>query len=179
MAAGTVTCYGFTMKEIAMRALAALLGMAMVAGCADTNEDGTTVTTSEGEATIDDTGNGEVRITSKDGASVTIDQRGGNKAQWPDGFNPYPGATVTSDIAMGGGKKSGKIITFTASDSPADVAQFYRRQAEAAGFAIEMEMSVNGGKMLAGVKPDGTGFAINASADGDGTEASLTVGMGR
>jgi hypothetical protein len=162
-----------------MRILAVLLTVSLLAACSDASEEGTTVTTPDGEVTIDDTENGEVRITSKDGQSVTIDQRGGNDAQWPDGFDPYPGATVTSDIAMGGGSGSGKIIAFTSTDPPQEVADFFRRQAEEAGFEIEMEMSVNEGKMVAGEKPDGTGFAINASADEEGTSASLTVGRGR
>ncbi len=162
-----------------MRALPLLLTVSLLAACSDSSEDGTAVVTSEGAVVIDDTDNSAVRITSKDGESVTVDQRGGNDAQWPEGFESYPGATVTSDIAMGGSRGSGKIIAFTSADTPGEVAEFYRRQAEQAGFAIEMEMSVNEGKMLAGEKPDGTGFAINASVSEDGTEASLTVGMGR
>lgn len=162
-----------------MRAIAALLTISLLSACSDAGEDGAAVATPDGDVTIDDTANGEVRITSKDGQSVTIDQRGGNDAQWPEGFDPYPGATVTSDIAMGGDSGSGKIIAFTSDESPQRVADFFRRQAEAAGFEIEMEMSVNGGRMVAGEKPDGTGFAINASAEGDGTSASLTVGRTR
>lgn len=162
-----------------MRSLALVLSLSLLAACSDAGEDGTTVTTPDGEVTIDDTENGEVRITSKDGRSVSIDQRGGNDAQWPDGFDPYPGATVTSDIAMGGDSGSGKIIAFTSTDSPEEVADFYRLQAEEAGFEIEMELSVNDGRMIAGEKPDGTGFAINASAAEEGTSASLTVGRGR
>ncbi|GGA01246.1 hypothetical protein GCM10010923_07400 [Blastomonas marina] len=162
-----------------MRVTAALLAVSLLAACSDAGEDGTKVTTPEGEVTIDDTENGDVRITSKDGKSVSIDQRKGNDAQWPKGFAPYPGATVTSDIAMGGDSGSGKIIAFTSDDTPQQVADFYRRQAEAAGFEIEMELSVNDGRMVAGEKSDGTGFAINASADEEGTSASLTVGRSR
>lgn len=162
-----------------MRAIAILLTVSMLAACSEASEDETTVTTAGGEVTIDDTERGDIRITSKDGQSVTVDQRGGNDAQWPEGFDPYPGATVTSDIAMGGESGSGKIIAFTSDDTPAEVAEFYRRQAEAAGFAIEMELTTDGGTMLAGERPDGTGFAINASADEGGTSASLTVGRGR
>jgi len=80
---------------------------------------------------------------------------------------------------MGGDSGSGKIIAFTSDDTPQQVADFYRRQAEAAGFEIEMELSVNDGRMVAGEKSDGTGFAINASADEEGTSASLTVGRSR
>lgn len=162
-----------------MRPIALVLSLSLLAACSERSEEGTTVATPEGEVTIDDTDNGGVRITSKDGQSVSVDRREGNDAQWPRGFDPYPGATVTSDIAMGGDSGSGKIIAFTSDDSPQEVADFYRRQAEAAGFEIEMEMSVNDGRMVAGEKPDGTGFAINASADEDGTSASLTVGRSR
>lgn len=162
-----------------MRSLVLALPLLLLTACSDASEDGTTVTTPDGEITIDDTDNGEVRITSKDGRSVSIDQRGGNEAQWPDGFDPYPGATVTSDIAMGSDSGAGKIIAFTSADTPQEVADFFQRQAEEAGFEIEMELSVNDGRMVAGEKPDGTGFAINASADEEGTSASLTVGRSR
>ncbi len=162
-----------------MRAIAVLLTVSMLVACSDASEDAATLTAPDGEVTIDDTERGDIRITSKDGASVTVDQRGGNDAQWPEGFDPYPGATVTSDIAMGGEGRAGKIIAFTSSDAPAVVADFYRRQAEAAGFEIEMELTVNEGRMLAGERTDGTGFAINASADEGGTSASLTVGRSR
>ena len=162
-----------------MRLVAALLTVSLLAACADADREGGTVATQEGEVMIDDTENGAVRITSKDGRSIAIDRRGGNKAQWPDGFAPYPGATVTSDIAMGSDSGAGKIIAFTTSDQPKDVADFYRRQAEAAGFDIDMEITVDEGQMVAREKANGTGFAINASAKDGGTSASLTVGRGR
>ncbi|MXP09919.1 hypothetical protein [Pseudoblastomonas halimionae] len=162
-----------------MRAIAVTALFGLLAACGGSEDDTTTVTTPESDVVIDDSGDGEqVRITSKDGESIKIAKRGGNDAKWPQGFSPYPGATVTSDITMGGGPQSGQIITFESDDSAEEIVAFYRRQAEAAGFGIKMDLKVETGRMLTGQTRDDAIFSINARAVEEGTEASLTVGRG-
>lgn len=162
-----------------MRTAIALATLSLLAACAD-GDQADEAGDAEAEAIIDDSGNGgDVRITSRDGKSVSIDRRTGNKAAWPKDFTAYPGAVVTSDIAMGGGDDSAKIITFESDDAPEDIVAHYRRQAEAAGYEIQLDLGENGGRMVAGEKPDGRGFSISTRASDSGTEASLTVGPKR
>jgi hypothetical protein len=62
------------------------------------------------------------------------------------------------------------------SDSPDKVAAFYRKQAEAAGIKIEMEMTINGGQMIGGKGEGGKMFSLNATDNDGKTGIQLTAG---
>ncbi len=122
----------------------------------ETGETTATIETDEGTATL------------RSGSDVPVDL--------PAGFTLYPGAQVVTNTVVKQGVGSGVLLTMSSEDSAEDIAAFYKAQAEDAGIAIEMEMSVNEGKIIGGQSPDGLTFSIVATPEGAGTTAQLTVG---
>ena len=114
-------------------------------------------------------------VTTEDG-TATMRSGPDAKANLPKGFSLYPGATIitTSTVTQNG--ETGSMTMFETGDSPDKVADHYRKQAEAAGFEIKTEASVNGSKTYAGEAPDGMTFMVNANASGDKTVAQLVIG---
>ncbi|UIP07933.1 hypothetical protein LY632_05920 [Erythrobacter sp. SDW2] len=132
-----------------------------------------------GEYTVDSIDGGmNATITTKDGTATM--QSGENvKADLPDGFTVYPGAKVVSATNVDSPESKGSLLMMETSDSPDKVAAFYRKQAEAAGIKIEMEMTVNGGKMIGGKGPDERVFSLNTTNNDGKTGIQLTVGQGK
>jgi len=89
---------------------------------------------------------------------------------------------VISNTVVDAADGKGALVTFNSEKSPQEIADFYRAQAENAGVEIQIETSINGGKMLGGESADGLTFSIlaypNDEEDGEGTIANLTVGSG-
>ncbi len=72
------------------------------------------------------------------------------------------------------------MVSLASEDSPADLVAFYRRQAEAAGVAIELDLQTDALTMIAGEAPDGTHFAFQASgATGQTGETSAQLTLRR
>ncbi len=138
-----------------------------------TNEDGETV-----DYDIDSSGE-ESTFTMRgdDGEEIEINTGTSVEADLPGGFTLYPGATVvsTSNVSVNEGK--GTIVFMTSSDSPAELADFYKAQAEAAGIAINMENTSATSKMIAGQNEAGDSFTISANATDGGSSAQLMVGV--
>lgn len=152
----------------------------VLAACGSENSG--TFETSEGEKgeyTVDSDGDGmNATVTTPDGTATM--QSGENvKADLPDGFTVYPGAKVVSATNVDSPQSKGALVIMETTDSPDKVAAFYRKQAEAAGIKIEMEMTVNGGKMIGGKGPDERVFSLNTTSNDDNTGIQLTVGQGK
>lgn len=139
-----------------------------------TTEDGENVEYSvdrdSGETSVTvDTPDGEVSMRS--GAEVPVDL--------PAGFSLIGGAKVISNTVFSQAGGKGALVTFTTDKSPQEIVDFYRAEAEAAGIAIQIESSINGGKMLGGEnESNGTTFSVTAyPSDDDGvTTGQLTIG---
>ncbi len=136
-------------------------------------EDGETVDysvdASSGESSIDiKSEDGDMQIRS--GSNVAVDL--------PDGFSLYPGAEVVTNSTINRNDGQGSMIIFKTDDGLDDVLAFYRKQAEAAGVKIEMEMKTAQGTMLAGKGDGDLIFSINANAQDGGTTGQMTVGRG-
>lgn len=131
-----------------------------------------------GSYTVDsDSGETTATITTEDGTATM--QTGANvKADLPLGFTVYPGATVLSATNIDSEGEKGSMVMMESSDDPGEIAAFYKKQAEAAGIDIQMDMTVNDGKMLAGEGEDGETFSINATPGDDKTSAQLLVSEG-
>ena len=142
-----------------MRKIVATALLGLLAACGSNEEDTTSFKTADGD-------------------TVTIAQREGENASWPEGFSPYPGAQVVSDMSMGTDDASGQIITFESDDAPDDIADFYRKEAEAAGFTINMDFKTDGDRLLTAEAPDGRTFAMNTDTAADITEVSLSINAG-
>lgn len=103
-------------------------------------------------------------------------QTGSGNVDLPAGFTRYPGSTVVSNITMNSPEGSNSTVTMNAGDAVDKVVAFYRRQAEAAGVKISMEMKSNDVVMVGGESENGLVFSINASPDDEGgTIANLSL----
>ena len=121
----------------------------------------------DGEATMTVT-SPDGDITMRSGADVPVDLAGG--------FTLIPGAKVVSNTVINQADGKGSLVTFTSDKSPQEIADFYRKQAESAGIAIQIETSMNDGKMLGGEsETTGTTFSITAYPGEDGTTGQLTI----
>lgn len=136
-----------------------------------TTEDGET-----GEYTIDQSSGGasmtvetpEGEVSMRTGAEVPIDL--------PAGFSLIDGAKVVSNTVVDQADGRGALVTFTSDKSPEEIADFYRAQAQTAGIDVQIETSINGGKMLGGEGASGTTFSITAYPSDDGTTGQLVIG---
>lgn len=150
-----------------------------LSGCG--SETSSTFTTDDGESgeyTVDaetgessmtvETADGEVNVRS--GSSVPVDL--------PAGFSLIAGAEVVSNTVFDQAGTKGALLNFRSSKDPQEIADFYRAEAEAAGVDIQIETSMNDGKMLGGEnEASGLTFSITAYPDGEGmTIGQLTVG---
>lgn len=138
-------------------------------------EDGET-----GEYSVDaDDGGATATITTDDG-TASFQSGPGVKAKLPDGFTIFPGAKTLSSTNITNDDGVGTMVTLQAEADPDQFASFYRNQAERAGIEIEMEMTINDGKMLAGKGENGKSFSLMATPDEEGgtTTAQLMVSEG-
>ncbi|MFB0613150.1 hypothetical protein [Aurantiacibacter poecillastricola] len=161
-----------------MRMIFALSAALLIAGCGS-SEDGT-FETAEGDTVDyqanDSSGDTEYRITGEDGEELVINTGSGTEVDLPDGYNVYPGATVTGTTTISQADGQGTMVMMESDDSPEELAEYYRNQAEAAGITIQMEMSSNGTRMIGGEDEAGGTFSFNASPSGTGTMGQLVVG---
>ncbi len=137
-----------------------------------TTEEGET-----GEYSIDPaTGETSARIETAEG-TATMRSGASVPVKLPDGITIYPGAQVVSNTVVDHAGGSGSMVTLRSEDTPQQVSAHYRREAEAAGYKIALEMTVENGMLIGGEKPNGAVFSVNTSSDTDGTTlAQLMLG---
>ncbi len=138
-----------------------------------TTEDGET-----GEYTIDqDSGEASMTVSTPDG-DVTM--RSGNEVpiDLPGGFSLISGAEVLSNTVVSQADSTGSLVTFKSDKAPQEIADFYREEAARAGVEIQIETSINGGRMIGGEHDEsGLTFSVTAYPDDDGnTIGQLTIG---
>ncbi|MEP3051081.1 MAG: hypothetical protein ABJP48_08250 [Erythrobacter sp.] len=129
-----------------------------------------------GEYTIDsEDGDMTAVITGEDGTATV---RSGNNVavDLPDGFTVYPGAKVINNTVFERDEAKGAMVVIETEDSPEQVADFYREQAEEEGLEIGFEMSIDNGKMLGGEDGNGRVITVNATQDDGVTSAQLMIG---
>lgn len=125
-------------------------------------------------------GEGAAKITSTS-ADGTATMTTGGADKWPDGMADYapayPGGEVGASFLGSSKDGSGGMVTFTTSDSPDKVVEFYKARAVAAGLSNVSNMDINGAKMF-GAKDDKTGrsLSIQASVADGKTTAAVTFG---
>ncbi len=161
-----------------MRTLLACTAALALAACG--GERTTEFETDEGDGsyTVDPTtGQSRGSIETEDG-TVEFESGPGTAVDLPAGFTVYPGATVVSNTSVGRGEGKGTMLIMQSDDTPTEMVTFYRKQAEAAGVAIEMELKTAQGTMIGGESDDGTNFVLNANRQEGKTNAQLTVSSG-
>ncbi len=157
--------------------VSALAGSLGACGSAESGEF-TTEDGSDGEYAIDsETGETSARIETPDG-TATMRSGANVPVELPEGFSLYPGATVVSNTQVKQGDNAQVVLlSFESEDSPEAIAAHYKSEAEAAGVDIQVDATINGGRMLAGEGTDGSVFSINTTREDGKTSAQLTTGM--
>lgn len=164
------------MRKIAQ---AFVIGSAMaLAACGSetsgtfTNEDG-----DEGSYSFENE-DGEFSANVTDGDTrLSINAGGDNAVDLPYGFTIYPGAKVLGNISIDQADGEAAILTMTTTESAKNVANHYKREANAAGITIKEEMNRDEMSILSGESAEGVGFNLSASPTGDGlTSVSLMIG---
>lgn len=160
------------MRKIGFGIATALL----LAGCGDS--DSGTIETEDGTVEYDagqSGGEAQIRFTDKDGNETVINSGTDVAANLPDGFTVYPGAQVVSGTVVNEAEGRGSMTVMTSSDTPQQMAAHFRRQAEAAGFAIELEMTGSDTVTIGGEAADGRAFTFNGGRSGEVTTGMLMV----
>lgn len=164
--------------RVSFIALAAIGSLALGAcGGSETSGEFTTEDGETGEYTVDnDTGEQSMTVTTPDGA-VSMRSGADVPVNLPAGFSLIGGSEVVSNTIIDQGPTKGALLTFTSDKSPEEIAAHYRAEAEDAGIAIQIETSMNGGRMIGGEnKATGTTFSVSAYPGEDGkTTAQLTI----
>lgn len=163
------------------RLLAMMAGTAMLAACG--SDDTATVTIPDGEAeyTVNrDSGEADIQFRGGDGETVSIRSGANLAAELPDGFSIYRGAEVTNSTTLQSSDGAGINVMMTSSDSPERMVEFYRKQAEDAGFSVEMDMKTSNTHMISGRNGTDGMFSFNASTgSSEETTGHLMIGAGR
>lgn len=124
-----------------------------------------------------DTENGVTtsEITTKDG-TARMESGAGVKAKLPDGFSIMPGANVVSSSNITTEQGSGSMTMMEIAKPADEVIAFYRKQAEAAGFKIQLDMTSDGTRMIGGESKDNVVFSLTTTETDGKTSAQLMVG---
>ncbi|WP_427965886.1 hypothetical protein [Altererythrobacter sp.] len=160
-----------------MRAAVSLAASLLLASCGSGNRD--TITIDDGDGgTMTVKHDGASATTTFTGADGTATMRSGPDVaiDLPNGFTVFPGAKVVSNTTFSQGDSKGALVLFESSAKPEVLAEFYRKQAEAAGIDVSLEMTVNDGKMIGGESEGGHTFSFNAHPDDGKTTGQLMVG---
>lgn len=162
-----------------MRTIALTLAASLcVAGCsADTSEE----TASEGEDaaeyTIDEeSGEQAMSITTAEGTS-SMRSGPGVEPDLPEGWSLYPDAVIENAINVDDGDEGGTMVTMLADAPVDDIISFYRAQADATGYAIELELNTADSRIIGG-KSDTGQFSLSVvpGRDGEPARVQLTIG---
>ncbi|MBA3837820.1 MAG: hypothetical protein C0499_09225 [Zymomonas sp.] len=139
-----------------------------------TTSDGSTLSVKKGDRA------GEAKITATN-AEGSATMTTGGAGQWPTAaagyVPPYPGGVVTASFAGSSKEASGGMVTFTTSDSPDKVVEFYKAQAASAGLGDVSNIDINGAKIFAAKdKATGRSVSIQATVSEGRTSAAVTFG---
>jgi hypothetical protein len=116
---------------------------------------------------FDDVRNGKMSITAQDenGKTATM-EFGGSAGNLPSWIPAYPGSHPQATMSARAAGGDGGNFTFTTSDSPAQVLQYYQDQIKSMGLKVTSVMSSSNGGM------------VNGSDDGNQRTLNVIVGTG-
>lgn len=157
--------------------IAAASALALTACGSETSGDFTTEDGETGEYTIDqEDGSATMTVETPDGA-VSMRTGADVTEDLPAGFTLVSGAKVLSNTIVDQGGTKGSLTTFQSDMSPDEIVAHYRAEAQSAGITIQIETSMNGGKMIGGENEEnGTTFSISAFPDDEGVvTGQLTI----
>jgi hypothetical protein len=134
---------------------------------------------------FDDVKSGKIKFSAvgDDGEVATMEMGGGGKV--PSWVPTYPGATAQGNMTARGGDADGMgeggVVTYSTSDSPAQVLAFYRDKMKDMGMKLDMnETSGQGGMLTAADEANHRALhVIVGSGSNDGTSIVVTFGRKR
>jgi len=161
-----------------MNRFAIVAGLLALAACGS-EESGTGETQDGTVETVVEGGGDDTTVTlSGEEGEVTITDSSGQKVALPAGFSIYPGATEVSSNSVTHADGSGVRLMFSTEASAVQVADFYRKQARAAGIVELTDVTAGGQIALAGKAEDGTDFSVTAIGGEQETTVNLMVSKG-
>ena len=128
-----------------------------------------------------DAESGEVRATLTDSDGVTTTMQAGSEveARFPPPFTAYPNAQITNTTWVEQGDGTFVTVEFTTPDPRASVVDFYRRQAEAAGIEVEVEVDAGETTTIGGENSaDRSSFALQVTEKARATQGQVSVTRG-
>lgn len=155
--------------------------LALLAAC--NAEQSATITNPESDAAeyrIDEaSGETTMRIRTPQGEAI---MRSGHSVpvDLPDGFSLYPGTQIVTNTVVNQPVGVGTLVVFEAPANPPDIIAHFRQAATRAGYAMEVDVTMNETMMLAGKRKDsGHRFMVSTGARVDGkTSGQLVISRG-
>lgn len=148
----------------------------LLAGCGgrETSDD-ETVIAQGGGATVTQSGDGNVTVTSTQGNAQI--RTGAPSGDLPGGLPAYPNAQAGGgmDVSGSAGGQQGRVVTFTTTDQPAQVLDFYANAAGAAGLQTLTRSSMGPSNSLALIRGN---EAITVTATGMGGTTQVQIASG-
>ena len=128
-----------------------------------------------------DSESGEVRATLTDPDGVTTTMLAGSEVEprFPPPFTAYPNARITNTTWVEQGDGTFLTVEFTTPDPRASVVDFYRKQAQAAGIDVEVEVDAGETTTIGGENSaDGSSFALQVTDKARATEGQVSITRG-
>jgi hypothetical protein len=126
--------------------------------------------------TIERGDDGEIRYTGKTESGESFAAQLGGDVVLPEGFAEaiplYPDSVPFSAMETGGGTA---MVTVNSEDTEATIYKYYQEKLPAAGWEIENEVNVGGGRILNAVKGDQRAV-VHIQDVGDGSRIGFMVG---
>jgi hypothetical protein len=157
---------------------AVILGAVVLLAACGSEKSGT-ITTPDGETAeyrIDEA-SGETSMTIKTPeGEARMRSGGGVPLELPDGFTLYPGSKVVSNTVVNQPDGTGNMVLFESTAKPAAIIAHFKGLAEKAGYAIELEATMNETMMLSGKREAArTSFMVTTGAPEDGPVSGQLV----
>jgi len=132
---------------------------------------------------FDDIKHGRFKFSARDDKGQVANMEiGGGAGKMPAWVPTYPGATAQGNITAKGqdsdGMGEGGVVTFTTSDSPAQVTSFYQDKFKALGMTVNVSGITDSGGVITGADEDGR-RSLNVLVAGGSGDTTITVTFGR
>jgi len=131
---------------------------------------------------FDDIKNGRLKMSATgDNGEVANVEIGGGEGKLPKWVPSYPGAKAQANITAKGedaqGMGEGGVVTFTSSDSPSKVFEFYQEKVKEMGMTVDVSQASDSGGMIV-ARDEGAQRTLHVVVAG-GNETTMTVTFGR
>jgi hypothetical protein len=133
----------------------------------------------ETTVTFADARNGRFKFSAEDenGKTATV-ELGGSASQLPSWIPSYPGSNPQMTVSGSGSDGAGGNFTFSTSDSPARVMEFYRDKAKGLGMTVENVVSGDeGGTMTATDEGSHRSLTVLVGSSSGQTTVNVTYGQ--